>query len=329
MTKEWEETVSQQETETTEVSADTDVQSETLSDDGIIPDTEAETEPVKVKKHRIRAPLVIAACIVLLTAAVILIWAGFFYKSIKGCWKYIVTVGEGDTEADYTYVLSFEDDHVCRYNLGGTTYTGKYKIEQKDGRETINVIFTQLGREIYRKSFYYETEGNFFSERTLSVTDLDGMILPPDDLSNEVGMEVSLKKKLADSTEQDGKRYYIIPFRECKEISPRTKSYDNFKSDSKLTGIWYEANENSGFGYTFTFHEDGTYELIYSDTSYTGCYTAENGECRYNLLTNDGQELENKMNYSFEEGNLILDVNGQKSTLVHTDNQFAFRGAIK
>lgn len=281
------------------------------------------------KKHRVRAPIIIAAVILLLTVTAAVLWAGFFYKSIKGCWKYMVTVGEGGTAAEYSYLISFEDDGVCRYNLGGTTYKGKYKLDSSDGRNKVTIILSSLGREVYNKSFYYETEGNFFSKRTLYATDIDGMILPPDDLSNEDGVTASLKMKLADSKEEDGKRYYIIPFSEASSIEPRVKKYDDYKTDDILTGTWYEANENSGYGYTFTFEPDGTYELIYSDISYNGCYTAENGICKYNLMTNDGEELESQMNYSLDGKKLILDVNGQKSTLVKTDNKFAFEGAIK
>ena len=284
--------------------------------------------PLEHERH-VRAPLVIATVLVLLTVAVILVWSGFFYKSLKGVWKYRVTVGEDDTAADYTYNLSFEDDHVCRYNVGGITYKGKYKTEQQEGKEVVTMTFTQMGTEVFRKSFTYETEGNVFAKRQLLVTDLDGMILPPDVLGEEVESEVNMKKKLAGSKEEDGKRYYIIPFQEIPELTPRTKAYEDGKTDSILTGTWYEANENSGYGYTFTFREDGTYELLYSDISYSGCYTAENGVCSYNLLSIDGQEMTNEMTYSMKDDKLILEVGGQQSELVRTDNRYAFEGAIK
>lgn len=281
------------------------------------------------KKHRVRAPIIIAAMILLLAVTTALIWGGFFYKSIKGSWKYSVTVGEGGTATDYVSVISFEDDNVCRYYMGGRIYKGKYKLDNANGKSKVNVIFTEQGRQVQSNSFYYETTGNFFTHRTLYVTDLDGLVLSPDDISEQNEVTINLKKKLADSKEDNGKLYYIIPFSEVSDIDLRIRKYDDPKLDDKLIGTWYEANENSGYGYTFTFNADGTYEILFSDISYNGCYTVNDGICTYNLLNNHGEEYEREIGYKIENDRLVLDENGQTHTLVKTDNKYAFEGAIK
>ncbi len=314
------------------MSIETNIEADNIqTDEDILIDASEDYDfcSASVKQSRFRAPAIIALILLVISVIFFIVWGLFFNKAIKGTWKYSVTVNNENKSTEYNYVLNFEDNGICRYNLGGTTYTGKYKSEYVDGKHKLNMVFTMIGTEIYNNNLIYDVSGNIFTGRKLELTDIDGMILPPDNLSSETKQSVELKSKLADSKEENGIRYYILPFESIDSIEPEIDKYDDFKTDEKLTGIWYEANERSGYGYTFTFNEDGSYELTYSDVSYAGCYSAENGKCDYNLVFVDGKTDSRSFNYSFSGENLIIEINGQKSTLIKTDNKYAFKSEIK
>ena len=211
--------------------------------------------------------------------------------------------------------------------MGGTTYTGRYTSRTSpNGTKTLNIVLTRLGREAYNNNFNYTVTGSLFTGGKLILTDIDGLILTPDPIDSEDSESVETKKKIADSTVINGVRYYKIPFEPVSAIKPQLKAYDDVKTDDLLTGTWYEKNEKPALGYTFTFNKDGTYEIIYSDITYVGCYSADDGICRYNLVAVNGSVVEDTFKYSFDEdSNLILVINDQESKLVKTKDKYAFK----
>lgn len=281
------------------------------------------------KTNKFRAPILIAFMLLLLSIIFFVIWTLFFNKAINGTWKYSIVINDENTKTEYNYALSFEDNGVCRYTLGGTTYTGKYRSKYENGKHKLNLVFTMVGTEVYNNNLTYDVSGNIFTGRQLYLTDIDGMILPPDDMSNGEETSLEFKSKLANSKEEKGTRYYILPFEAIDNVTPQIKKFENFKTDEKLTGIWYEANELSGYGYTFTFNSDGTYEINYSDVSYSGGYSAENGNCDYNLISLDGTESKESFKYSFDGEDLVIEIGNNKSTLVRSNDKYAFKTKIQ
>ena len=293
-------------------------------------DTEDDNDEDSKQTHRVRAPIIIAACIIFASIIFFVLWGFFFSQNSKiGIWQYSVSVGEGDNKSVYTYTLSLENNNVCRYNMGGTTYTGHYTSRTSpNGTKSLNLVFTRLGREAYNNNFNYTVTGSLFTGGKLILTDIDGLILTPDAIDSEDSESVETKKKIADSTVINGVRYYKIPFEPVSAIKPQLKAYDDVKTDDLLTGTWYEENEKPSLGYTFTFNKDGTYEIIYEDITYVGCYSAENGTCRYNLVAVNGSVVEDTIKYSFDEdSNLILVINDQESKLVKTNDKYAFKNS--
>ncbi len=286
----------------------------------------AESHTRAIAVTRMRAPIIIAGVILIATILFFAAWSCFFSKSIKGSWNCDVTIDS----VNFNTTFTFDDDNVCRYHAGGLTYNGVYKVSQTDdGRDKLNITLTYLGQPILEKEFYYTLSGNEFSGRQLELTDLSGLIFPPDNISSEVKSEVDAKKKAADYIEENDVRYYIINFSSVTEPEPKIEKYDNASKDKKLVGIWYDKNEASGYGCTFTFNDDGTYELIYKDVEYKGAYKAENGKLTYNIVTGGDTPSEQTMDYTVDGDKLTFSSEAYSSTLTKTDNKYAFEREIK
>ena len=275
---------------------------------------------------KIRAPLIIAGVLLIATIMFFAAWACFFNKSIKGSWNCNITLNS----VNYNTTFTFDDNNVCKYHAGGLTYNGIYKVSRTDdGKDKLNITLTYLGQPILEKEFYYTLSGNEFSGKKLDLTDVSGLIFTPDNISSENKSEVEMKKKAADYVEENDIRYYIINFNAVSEPKPEIKKYDDTLKDKKLIGIWYDKNEASGYGCTFTFNDDGTYELIYKDVEYAGAYKADNGKLTYNIVTVGGKETEQSLNYTVDGDKLTFNSDAYSSTLTKTDNKYAFESEIK
>lgn len=281
------------------------------------------------KKVKIRMPMIIAAGVVMVTVVICTMFGLFFHRSFKNNgWEWHISV-EGDDPAELTYHLRFGEDNLCELMMGGTTYKGKYKTTYDNGKNKISFIFTEVGNEIFHGDCYYELTGNALSEQYLYLTDLDGFILSPETPETVDSEDAAFKNKMAKTTKENDVVYYILPFKATNEFEPSRKKIENNKTDEKLIGTWYKENKKSGYGYTFTFNEDGTFDIIYSDVSYTGFYTAENGKCTYNLVMINDQAEEVTFDYSFIDDDLVINVNNYTSRLKKTDNPYAFESTIK
>ena len=290
---------------------------------------EASSVAAANKKTRVRPPMFLAAGVLLLTVVICMVYGTFFYRSLKNNgWEWRISVG-GENPTELTYQLRFLVDNQCELMMGGTTYKGRYKTSDENGRSKVNLSFTEVGSEVFHGNCYYELTGNSMSEQYLNLTDLDGFILSPETSETADSEDAEFKKKLAKTTKENDKLCYVLPFKATNEFQPERKQIENHKTDSKLTGTWYKENKKSGYGYTFTFNEDGTFDIRYSDVTYTGCYTAENGKGTYNLVIIDGHAEEVGFDYSFIDGDLVLNVNNYTSRLKKTDDPYAFEGAIK
>ncbi len=297
-------------------------------DTDIVPDIqEPDVSDASVKRRsRIRAPLVIAAILLLVTALFFGVWMCFFNQTIIGSWSFTHNTPESEFHTTFT----FHEDRVDFY-LGGTTYTGKYFLSKStNDKNIVQIILTRCGTQVLDTKFYYEVSGNLFTGRTLTMTDLEGFLLPPDNLDTKNEEALAEKQKIASRyTEENDTRFYVFDFQTTNPPSPIVKKIENATQDKQLLGIWYEENELSGYGDTFTFHDDGTYDIIYEDIRYTGCYSAKDGSCTYNLSDNYGGVNEQTFQYKVEGDTLKLDFGSFQSTLKKTNNPYAFKKDIK
>lgn len=72
-------------------------------------DTEDDNDEDSKQTHRVRAPIIIAACLVFASIIFFVLWGFFFSQNSKiGIWQYSVSVGEGDNKSVYTYTLSLK-----------------------------------------------------------------------------------------------------------------------------------------------------------------------------------------------------------------------------
>ena len=286
----------------------------------------AQSESSTAQKRRfvIQTPLVIAALILLFTVLFFVLWGLFTNKGIIGSWVFTHKID--DTE--YHTTLTFTEDSV-KYYSGGVTYTGKYSLSKEDNKDILQIKLSRYGVQALDAKFYYEAEGSTFSGRTLKLTDLNGFLLPPDNISSQNEQSFKEKSSIADYIEENGVRYYVFEFEPTEAPDPVTVPIKNAKKDKDLVGIWYEENKDSGYSCTFCFNDDGTYSINYIDISYDGCYSAEKDSCTYNLSDSQGNATEQTFKYTIKGDDLTLDFETFTSKLVRTNDKYAFRSAIK
>lgn len=295
-------------------------------------DSEAETDKTEAVsadedstavKHgfRIQKPVVIAAVILLASVIFFGCWALFFNSSIHGSW----VLGFRAAEKDCAVTFTFEKDGTCYFHNGGVVYKGCYTTnENSNGRNKLNMKYTSFGQPMIDADFYYEVGGNAFSGRTLTLTDLSGLVYKPGTAGDETDDNAASKE----FTDIDGVRYYIYTLGSGSD-GTKNVPIENASTDDKLTGIWLEINADSAYDNTFAFYEDGTYQITYRDLVYKGCYSAKDGECTFNITSADGSALNNSLKYSFRDEKLVITINDVPATLVPVESEYAFETGIK
>ncbi len=273
------------------------------------------------KKSGRITPLTVAAIIFILTLLFFGVWKCFFDTSIVGSWTFKIN----EAERKYTYNFTFEDDNVVRYHYGGRTFIGKYNFTEN--KPQVHIFISSLGMTFIDAYFDYSVTGNIFTGRELRLTDRTGLIFPPDEISEETDQSdlVKLKKKIAKSKEEDGIRYYTLPF-ENYSVDPEIKKYDNFKADSKLLGSWLYKDDETGYSYTFTFHKNGVMEQLSPEIAMTGGYQVKDGICTYNFIAAGGTTTDYSFDYTVDGKTLLIN---DEIKLTKTDNKYAYQTEIK
>ncbi len=274
----------------------------------------------KKRQQRMGTPLKIAFFLFLATVLFFGAWKCFFDTSILGSWTYRID----QSERKYAFNFTFEDDNVVRYRYGGQTYIGKYNFVKNAPQ--IHIFIGQLGATYIDAYFDYEVSGNALTGRTLKLTDRSGLIMESDDLSAEQADDdfIALKQKVAESVEEDGTRYYRLPF-ENYAIGPEIQKYDDFKADDTLLGTWLYDDTETGYSYTITFTKDGTLREMSSEMEFVGGYKVQDGVCTYNFVAAAGTAADMSFEYSVSGSKLTI--NGQE--LTKTDNLYAYQTTIK
>lgn len=265
------------EAETTETTEETVYQEA----DNDLTDT-ADAQPQK-KKGLLQFPIIISIIIVAAAVISLLVYKGFFDKSITGSWATKLQVDsatsdeatsdESDEELQYWV---FENDGKLKVSVGTIYYMYNYETSvSEEGENQIVVSFN--GSE---SVFTYKIEGNFFTGKKLT-------------LSNSYG---------AEDIELESKSYK----------KPDLKADDNFKPNDKLIGTW---SYNNGFSQmSYTFNEDGTMQMNQMDMIFVdGVYTYTDNTIEIKYLTNTESYMD--LSYTVEENGLnINDILFEKVT---------------
>lgn len=260
----------------------------------------------KTKQRKIGTPLIIAACIFLAAVLFFGVWKCFFDTSIIGIWSVAIETVTTDSETNKetkqttSFTFDFDGEGNVALHRAGTTLMGRYSlVNDSDGSPKLNVLISNLGRQYITAEFDYVLSGNVFTGRTLRLTDRTGLFLVPDDASASVTDEQKEKMELADSTVIDGYRYYILDFK-TSEMTYKVEYYDDFKPDSKVTGSWLYKNGDSGYDYTYTFCEDGTFEMMSLEIYTKGSYKLDDGKIMVHYFDINGTEYEKPIDYSVD-----------------------------
>lgn len=256
------------EAETTEATEETVYQEA----DNDLSDT-ADAQPQK-KKRLLQFPIIISIIIVAVAVISLLVYKGFFDKSLTGSWATKVqaesatadeaTNDESDEELQYWV---FDNDGKLKVSMGSVYYVYNYETSvSEEGENQLMVSFN--GSE---SVFTYKIEGNFFIGKKLT-------------LSNSYG---------AEDIKLESKSY--------KE--PDLKHDDNFKPNDKLIGTW---SYNNGFSQmSYTFNEDGTMQMNQMDMIFVdGVYTYTDNTIEIKYLTNTESYMD--LSYTVEENGLNI-----------------------
>ncbi len=284
----------------------------------------AETKDKKTR-FRIYTPVITAAVILLASIMFFASWWLFFDKDIRGFW----TLDFKADNKDCSVSVDLCKDNTCYFHEGGIIYKGTYKItEAENGKDVLNMELTQFGSPVMTAKFYYNVEGNNAFGKKLVLTDLSGLIFSPEK-TDETGTDTETSKPNSDYIEENGVRYYVYSLENNNSYSTKTVQYEDAEKDEKLTGIWLNTSDNSGYDNTFAFNDDGTYQITYRDLIYKGCYSAKDGKCGFNLVLLDGSEQKNELEYSFDGEKLVITIMDVPADYIKTDNVLAFDNGIK
>lgn len=240
--------------ESADENADVSVESE---------ETPADVQPKK-KKRLIQVPVIIAIVIVAVAVLTLLVYKGFFDKSIVGTWSTPLetqadTATPDEASADEAskpkqYYI-FESNGKLSVKVGTIAYVYDYVTSvSEEGETLLTVSFNGSQSE-----FTYAVEGNMFTGKNLT-------------LKSAYGSEIKLS---SDS------------FKE-----PELKPAEDFKPNDKITGEW---SYDSGFSQmSYTFNDDGTVQInqmdmIIVDGVYS--YTDNNIEITYYTDTESHMDL--------------------------------------
>lgn len=271
------------------------------------------TKAKKPNQRKIGVPLIIAACIFLAAILFFGVWKCFFDTSINGTWSFSIEKTKTDSETKkemketITYDFDFDNSGNFGMHRGGTTFKGRYQfVDDSDGEPKLKISITNLGQPYITAEFDYAVCGNVFTGRTLKLTDRTGLLLPPDEVSSDSETEEQkAKMKIADNTVIDGYRYYILDFKSS-ELTDKVEYYKDFKPDSKVTGSWLYKNGDTGYDYTYTFGEDGTFEMISSEIYTKGSYKIDDGKITVHYFDINGTEYESPISYSIKDDKMTF-----------------------
>lgn len=270
------------------------------------------------KPFRSRAPLIIAACVLISCILFFAGWKCFFDTSVKGCWGISVASVDGGKNQEYT--LTFNDDDTVRYHRGSVTYTGRYNIRKNEsGQQVIKTYFnTYYG--VNENSFEFRTSGNILTGRHLYLTDCDGLLMPPTtkDDSAELPAEIS---DIVESVEKDDKIYYVfdfVPMSENNNVDP----IKDAAVDEKLVGSWlYSDKDRSEDDFTVSFKDDGSFVQVSHYMEFSGRYSAADGKCTLRSESVPGQSEDQDFTYTIKDDE--LEFNGV--TFKKTDDPCSFK----
>lgn len=285
---------------------------------------------VSVKKNKLfYTPVIISAAIVAFTLLFVCFWGIFMNRDIKTTWTLHFHLDQTECAASYT----FGADNSVLFHNGGSIRKGEYRIVQdENGKDIISMTFrnfSDFGTPSVTFRLAYRIGGSALTGRSIECTDLDGMIFPPDQLSEENKDAAKQKKNAASFMEENGMRYYIFSMSENKGYQTQMKPFENASADKQLLGIWLEKNEDANYDNTFAFYEDGTITITYRDRIYRGCYTAKDGECTFNIAQVDGSFSDIPIRYRFDDEKLVIAINDVPAVYVRTDNVNAFDNGIR
>lgn len=301
------------------------VESEVLSDDVEQNDYEALSgvKTVKTKKLTLCPTLIVATVIFAVTVLFFTGWKCFFDDNIIGTWTASYEITSTDTDTDETstkvkkYSFTFEEDNVVKYHYGGMTLTGRYFfVEGDNGESQIEVVIYNSGSVYINVYFDYTISGNIFTGRTLSLIDTNGLLFTPQEESDDSS---SINNR---SVTVDGVKYYVCDFEETgyEEI---VECYDNFKTDEKIEGSWLY--EYDGYKCTYNFYDDGTFEILKSDASIKGGYTASDGSVKLNYyyinLVSGTDQLEAEFEYTINDDTLTFTSGSSTIEFTKTENK--------
>lgn len=308
-------------------------------DDNSVCDEDSETElntavkthTKKTKKRKIGVPLIIAACIFLATILFFGAWKCFFDTSINGTWSVDIETATTDeetgeeTKQTISYAFDFDGNGGLSLHRAGTTLLGRYYfVQDGDGNEKLKIAISNLGNLYISAEFDYQVCGNVFTGRTLRLTDRTGLFLAPEENSDTLTEEQKARMKFADTTVIDGYRYYILSFKPS-EINYEVEYYDDFKADKNLTGSWLYENGDSGYNYTYTFSDDGTFEMMSSEIYTKGSYKIDGENIMVRYFDINGSEYETPIEYSIDKDTMTFG----GMTVTKTDSKYDYELEIK
>lgn len=194
----------------------------------------ADAQPKK-KKRLIQLPVIIAIVIVAVAVLTLLVYKGFFDKSVVGTWSTPLETqtdsatpdeASADEASQPLQYYVFDSNGKLSVKVGTIAYVYDYVTSVSDeGENLLTVSFNGSQSE-----FTYAVEGNMFTGKSLTLTSAYGSEIK---LSND-----SLKE-------------------------PELKPSEDFKPNEKLTGEW---SYDSGFSQmSYTFNEDGTVRINQMD----------------------------------------------------------------
>lgn len=150
------------------------------------------------------------------------------------CWHYVPMNAATEDEADYVDVFFiFEPDDRVRVKCDMLESIGTYSVQhvEQDDKENAGKPYLMIENTgVLDGSFFYETAGNAFSEKTMTLTSL----FNPD----------------APKLQFDQKKTYK---------APEIEREGDFSGDEDLNGSWKISNEAGSTVYQF--NSDGTYTM--------------------------------------------------------------------
>lgn len=292
-----------------------ELENEDLTEDDKFQQKLNHTKKHSSKKFILCPTLIVATVIFAVTILFFTGWKCFFDDSIVGAtWtaSYEIASTDSDTNKQETkverYSFIFKENNVVEYHYGGMTTNGRYILSTNDdGTQQVQVAITNAGYPYINAYFDYSVSGNIFTGRTLSLVDKSGLLFAPE--SSDEESKINNK-----STTVDEVRYYICDFKES-GYEDEIWYYDDFKTDEKIIGSWlYEYDD---YRCTYSFYDNGSFEMLTSDADIKGGYTVNEGKVklRYYYISpvSEENEFESELEYSVDGDTLKL-TSGESST---------------